>query len=105
TEAGAALVANPAVRRVSFTGSVATATKVGAAAAANVTPVSFELGGKSPLLVMDDADLELAVDLAVEQFDNAGQVCLAATRMLVQESIVDRFTEAFLLRAGAVVQG
>jgi 5-carboxymethyl-2-hydroxymuconic-semialdehyde dehydrogenase len=78
---------------------------VGAAAAANITPVSFELGGKSPLLVLDDADLDLAVELAVEQFDNSGQVCLAAVRILVQESIADRFTEAFLARAGAIVQG
>jgi acyl-CoA reductase-like NAD-dependent aldehyde dehydrogenase len=104
-EAGAALVANPDVRRISFTGSAATARRVGAAAAANITPVSFELGGKSPLLIMDDADLDLAVDLAVEQFDNAGQVCLAAARMLVQDSIVERFTEALLARAATVVQG
>ncbi len=105
TEAGAPLTAHPQVRRISFTGSVPTAQKVGAAAAANVTPVSFELGGKSPLLVMDDADLDLAVEIAVEQFDNSGQVCLAAVRILVQESIAERFTEAFLERARAVVQG
>jgi acyl-CoA reductase-like NAD-dependent aldehyde dehydrogenase len=104
-EAGAALVADPAVRRVSFTGSVATARRVGAAAAANITPVSFELGGKSPLVILEDADLDLAVELAVEQFDNAGQVCLAAVRILVHESIVDSFTEALLARARAVVQG
>jgi 5-carboxymethyl-2-hydroxymuconic-semialdehyde dehydrogenase len=104
-EAGAPLTAHPQVRRISFTGSVPTAQKVGAAAAANITPVSFELGGKSPLLVLDDADLDLAVELAVEQFDNSGQVCLAAVRILVQESIADRFTEAFLARAGALVQG
>jgi 5-carboxymethyl-2-hydroxymuconic-semialdehyde dehydrogenase len=105
TEAGAPLVANPAVRRVSFTGSVPTAQQVGAAAAANLTPVSFELGGKSPLLVMDDADLDLAVDLAVEQFDNSGQVCLAAVRILVQEPIAERFTAAFLARSRGLVQG
>lgn len=104
-EAGAPLAADPRVRRISFTGSVPTAQRIGAAAAQNVTPVSFELGGKSPLLVLDDADLDLAVDLAVEQFDNAGQVCLAAVRMLVHESIAQRFTEAFLARARALVQG
>ena len=54
-----------------------TAGTIAAAAAPNIVPLSFELGGKSPLLVFDDADLDLAVDLAVEQFDNAGQVCLA----------------------------
>ena len=100
-EAGAPLVADPRVRRISFTGSVPTAQRIGAAAAANITPVSFELGGKSPLLVLDDADIDLAVDLAVEQFDNAGQVCLAAVRILVPEAIAGRFREAFLDKAAA----
>jgi aminomuconate-semialdehyde/2-hydroxymuconate-6-semialdehyde dehydrogenase len=104
-EAGAALVAHPEVRRISFTGSVPTAQRIGAAAAANVTPVSFELGGKSPLLVLDDADLDLAVDLAVEQFDNAGQVCLAAVRILVQERIADAFRERFLAKAQELADG
>jgi aminomuconate-semialdehyde/2-hydroxymuconate-6-semialdehyde dehydrogenase len=105
SEAGASLAANPAVRRISFTGSVPTAKLIGAAAAANVTPVSFELGGKSPLLVLDDADLELAVSLAVEQFDNAGQVCLGATRFLIQDGIAERFIPAYLARAAQVIQG
>jgi 5-carboxymethyl-2-hydroxymuconic-semialdehyde dehydrogenase len=104
-EAGAALVANPEVRRISFTGSVATARDIAAAAAPNLTPLSLELGGKSPLLVFADADLDLAVDLAVEQYDNAGQVCLAATRLLVEASVADEFTERFLARAGRLVQG
>jgi 5-carboxymethyl-2-hydroxymuconic-semialdehyde dehydrogenase len=105
TEAGAPLVAHPDVRRISFTGSVPTARRIGESAARNVTPVSFELGGKSPLLVLDDADLDLAVDLAVEQFDNSGQVCLAAVRILVQEGIYAEFRERFLARAAAIVQG
>jgi 5-carboxymethyl-2-hydroxymuconic-semialdehyde dehydrogenase len=105
TEAGAPLVADPRVRRICFTGSVPTARAIGAAAAANVTPVSFELGGKSPLLVLDDADLDLAADLAVEQFDNAGQVCLAAVRLLVPESVADDFLERFLAKASALRQG
>jgi len=104
-EAGAPLVAHPDVRRISFTGSVATAQRIGAAAAANVTPVSFELGGKSPLLIFDDADLDLAVGLAAEQFDNAGQVCLAAVRILVQDGIAGEFRSRFLARAGAIAQG
>lgn len=104
-EAGAPLTEDPRVRRISFTGSVPTATKVGAAAARNVTPVSFELGGKSPLLIMDDADLDLAVELAVEQFDNSGQVCLAAVRILVQESIAAEFTARFLQKAATIEQG
>ena len=104
-EAGAPLTADPRVRRISFTGSVPTAQKVGAAAASIITPVSFELGGKSPLLVFDDADLDLAVSLAVEQFDNSGQVCLAAVRLLVQDGVADEFRSRFLERAAAVVQG
>ncbi len=105
TEAGAPLVADPRVRRISFTGSVPTAQRIGAAAAENVTPVSFELGGKSPLLVLDDADVDLAVELAVEQFDNSGQVCLAAVRILVQESIADTFRDAFLAKAQELSEG
>lgn len=105
TEAGAPLVAHPEVRRICFTGSVPTSQRIGASAAANVTPVSFELGGKSPLLVFDDADLDLAVDLAVEQFDNSGQVCLAAVRMLVQESVYDEFRSRFLAKAASITQG
>jgi 5-carboxymethyl-2-hydroxymuconic-semialdehyde dehydrogenase len=104
-EAGAPLVADPRVRRISFTGSVPTARSIGAAAAANVTPVSFELGGKSPLLILDDADLDLAVDLAVEQFDNAGQVCLAAVRLLVPSSLAAAFEQRLLERAAALRQG
>ncbi|MBL8928575.1 MAG: aldehyde dehydrogenase [Kineosporiaceae bacterium] len=105
TEAGAPLVAHRDVRRICFTGSVPTSVRIGEAAARNVTPVSFELGGKSPLLVFEDADLDLAVDLAVEQFDNSGQVCLAAVRMLVQDSIYDEFRARFLDRAAQVRQG
>ena len=105
TEAGAPLVAHPDVRRICFTGSVPTSVKIGESAARNVTPVSFELGGKSPLLVFDDSDLDLAVDLAVEQFDNSGQVCLAAVRMLVQDGIYDEFRARFLARAATITQG
>jgi len=104
-DAGAPLVANPVVRRICFTGSVPTARSIGASAAENITPVSFELGGKSPLVIFDDADFDLAVDLAVEQFDNSGQVCLAAVRMLVQDTMIDRFRTAFIERASAIKQG
>ncbi|MFG1948158.1 aldehyde dehydrogenase [Nonomuraea sp. NPDC048826] len=104
-EAGAALVAHPDVRRISFTGSVPTARRIAAAAAANLVPTSFELGGKSPLLVFADADLDLAVNLAVEQYDNAGQVCLAATRLLVEAPVAEEFTRRFVARASALKQG
>ncbi|MFI6324260.1 aldehyde dehydrogenase [Nonomuraea sp. NPDC050556] len=104
-EAGAALVDNPDISRISFTGSVPTARLIGAAAARHLTPVSLELGGKSPLLVMRDADLDLAVDLAVEQYDNAGQVCLACTRLLVAEEVAGEFTERLVERIKALRQG
>ncbi|MFJ2031137.1 aldehyde dehydrogenase [Streptosporangium sp. NPDC087985] len=104
-EAGAAMVADPGVRRVSFTGSVPTARHISAAAAANLTPLSLELGGKSPLVVFADSDLDLAVDLAVEQYDNAGQVCLSAVRLLVEEPVAEEFTARFVAKAGTLKQG
>jgi aminomuconate-semialdehyde/2-hydroxymuconate-6-semialdehyde dehydrogenase len=104
-EAGAPLAAHPDVARVSFTGSVATGRRVAAAAGAQLTPVSLELGGKSPLLVFADADLDLAVRHAVGQYDNAGQVCLAGTRLLVDERVAGEFTSRFLDRAAALRQG
>ncbi|MEV7885779.1 aldehyde dehydrogenase [Streptomyces sp. NPDC002817] len=105
SEIGDALTSHPDVRRISFTGSVPTARRIAESAAANLTPLSLELGGKSPLLVFADADLDLAVDLAVEQYDNAGQVCLAATRFLVEESVVEEFTRRFVEKASALRQG
>ena len=104
-EAGAALVAHPGIRRISFTGSPATARSIGVAAAANLTPVSFELGGKSPLIVCDDADLELAVATSAGQYDNAGQVCLAGTRLLVQRSIHDTFLARLRARIAEIRLG
>jgi len=64
-EAGTALVAHPALSRISFTGSVPTAKTIARAAAENLTPCSFELGGKSPRIVLEDVDIELAASLAV----------------------------------------
>ena len=104
-KAGAALVAHKDLARIAFTGSVPTAKVIAKAAAENLTPISFELGGKSPLIVFEDADLELAATLAVEQYDNAGQVCLSGTRILVHESIVDEFAVKFRERAAQIKQG
>src|SRR3954469_21507090 len=103
--AGAPLTRHPGINRLSFTGSVPTAGVIAAAAAPNIVPLSFELGGKSPLLVFEDSDLDLAVDLAVEQFDNAGQVCLGAFRLLVQEGIAAEFTARVVGKARGLVQG
>ena len=104
-QAGAPLTRHPGVNRLSFTGSVPTAGVIAEAAARNIVPLSFELGGKSPLLVFDDCDLDLAVSLAVEQFDNAGQVCLGAFRVLVHERIHDEFLQRVQAKAANVVQG
>src|SRR5690242_2593716 len=103
--AGAALVAHPSVARVCFTGSVATGRLVAAAAGAQLTPVSLELGGKSPLIVFADADLDLAVRHAVGQYDNAGQVCLAGTRLLVEAPAAGAFLARFTERARMLRQG
>ncbi len=104
-EAGAPLTLNPDVSRICFTGSVPTAKVIARAAAENLIPCSFELGGKSPTVILDDADLDLAVDLAIEQYDNAGQVCLAGTRLLVQRGIADAFIARFTERAALIKQG
>jgi aminomuconate-semialdehyde/2-hydroxymuconate-6-semialdehyde dehydrogenase len=104
-QAGAPLTAHPGIRRLAFTGSVPTAGLIATAAARNVVPLSFELGGKSPLVIFADCEFDLAVKLAVEQFDNSGQVCLGAFRILVEDSIAERFQEAVLARANRIVQG
>jgi aldehyde dehydrogenase (NAD+) len=89
-EAGAALAAHRGVRHLSFTGSVATGRRVQAAAAENVVPVTLELGGKSPQLVFEDADLDRALPFLVGPgVQNAGQTCSAASRILVQRGVYD----------------
>ncbi|HET9972622.1 MAG TPA: aldehyde dehydrogenase family protein, partial [Streptosporangiaceae bacterium] len=104
-EAGAPLAAHPDLARVCFTGSVATGRLVAAAAGAQLTPASLELGGKSPFLVFADADLDLAVRHAAGQYDNAGQVCLAGTRLLVEEPVAEEFITRFTERGHALRQG
>jgi len=90
-EAGAALTANPGIRHLSFTGSVATGRHVQIAAAENIVPVTLELGGKSPQLVFADADLDRALPFLVNAgIQNAGQTCSAGSRILVQRSIHDQ---------------
>src|SRR5690606_41296034 len=83
---------NPKVAMVSMTGSVVAGEKIMAAAAKNITKVCLELGGKAPAIVMDDADLALAVKAIVDsRIINAGQVCNCAERVYVQKGIYDRF--------------
>lgn len=103
--AGAALVAHPDVDRISFTGSTPTAKAIGVAAAQNLTPVSFELGGKSPLVVLDDADLDLAAQTIAGQYTNAGQVCLAGTRIIVDRSIEEELASRVRAAAAQITVG
>lgn len=102
---GARLVSDPRVNRISFTGSVPTAKFIAKAAAENLVPVSLELGGKSPFIVLKDADLQLAADTAALQYRNAGQVCLAGTRILVDESVAPRFVELMRSRVETLQVG
>ncbi|MBV7406180.1 aldehyde dehydrogenase [Enterobacter sp. ENT03] len=89
---GQELAGNPKVAMVSMTGSVGAGEKIMAAAAKNITKVCLELGGKAPAIVMDDADLTLAVKAIVDsRIINAGQVCNCAERVYVQKGIYDRF--------------
>ncbi|WP_418320132.1 aldehyde dehydrogenase family protein [Piscinibacter sakaiensis] len=88
---GATLVADPRIARVSFTGSVPTAKSIAQSTGRNLVPASFELGGKSAFVVLDDADLDLAASTAALQYRNAGQVCLAGTRLLVDGRVADDF--------------
>lgn len=98
-EAGAALTAHPGVQHISFTGSVATGRLVQAAAAQNVVPVTLELGGKSPQLVFEDADLDAALPYLVGAgIQNAGQTCSAASRILVHRSRYDEVLERMARR-------
>lgn len=91
--AGDALVNHSDVDRISFTGSTDTAKLIGQAAARSITPMSAELGGKSPFIVCADADLDAAAQTVAAQYMNAGQVCLAGTRIMVEKKIEEEFLE------------
>ena len=90
---GAKLVSDSRLARISFTGSVPTARWIAQAAGANLVPCSLELGGKSPFIVLADADLDNAAATAALMYRNAGQVCLAGTRLLVHAGIAEAFVE------------
>jgi betaine-aldehyde dehydrogenase/5-carboxymethyl-2-hydroxymuconic-semialdehyde dehydrogenase len=104
-EVGAALVSDRRVRRISFTGSPETARHIGESAARNIVPFTAELGGKGPLVVFADSDLDAAARRAAGQYDDAGQTCLAGTRLLVEEGISTEFLELFNQHADAHVLG
>ncbi len=98
-EAGAALSSHPKINHLSFTGSVETGSSVMAAAARNIVPVTLELGGKSPNIVFADANLEDSVKYVVNSIiQNAGQTCSAGSRLLVESSIHEQFTQMVIKR-------
>jgi len=104
--AGSALVDNPAVNAISFTGSQAVGTKVASAAVAHQARVQLEMGGKNPLVILDDADLDTAVQIALDGgFFQTGQRCTASSRVIVEENIHDRFVAALAERAKALKVG
>jgi len=103
---GMALVEHPDVRAISFTGSSAVGSLVGQRAAATFKPVSLEMGGKNAQIVMDDANLELALDGALwGAFGTTGQRCTATSRILLQKGIAGRFKAEFVARAKSLKVG
>ncbi len=105
-EAGAALSTHADVNHLSFTGSVGVGTLVQAAAANNIVPVTLELGGKSPQIVFDDADLEAALPFLVNAgVQNAGQTCSASSRILMQVGIYDRLLAMMVAKYEALKVG
>ncbi|KAK8173859.1 aldehyde dehydrogenase [Phyllosticta citrichinensis] len=95
-KAGAAIASHPDIEKIAFTGSTATGREIMKMAAANMKNITLETGGKSPLLIFDDADLDQAVKWAhIGIMSNMGQVCSATSRILVQEGVYDKFLEAF----------
>lgn len=99
-EAGAALVAHPDVNLVSFTGSCETGREVAKVCAEHFKKVSLEMGGKNPIIVMDDADLDLALEGAVwGAFGTTGQRCTAASRLIVHRAVLREFTDRLVERA------
>ena len=104
--AGEPIVKHPDVPVVTFTGSVATGKKIAKFAAENLKKVSLELGGKDPMIICDDADIEIAAQGASwGGFVNAGQVCTSIERVYVFENVMDQFTEAIIEEAKKVVLG
>ena len=101
-----ALIRHPAVRHVNFTGSTAVGRKIAVAAAEELKPALLELGGKAPLVVLADADLDAAVNAAIfGAFMNQGQICMSTERLVVDESIADAFVDKLAARAATLPAG
>ena len=100
------LIAHPVIRKITFTGSTAVGKQLAALAGQHMKRTTMELGGHAPVIVCDDADLELAVRTSVaSKFRNAGQVCISPTRFLVQHRLVEAFADEFARQADALRMG
>ncbi|OJW60027.1 MAG: succinate-semialdehyde dehydrogenase (NADP(+)) [Sphingomonadales bacterium 63-6] len=105
-QVGEVLTGSPVVRKLTFTGSTPVGAMLAAACAPTVKRMSLELGGNAPLLVFDDADIDIAIETAmIAKFRNAGQTCIAANRIYVQSGILDRFLAAFKAKIEALHPG
>jgi benzaldehyde dehydrogenase (NAD) len=101
-----ALIDHPAVRRINFTGSTAVGKIIAKRAAEHLKPVLLELGGKAPLIVLDDADLDEAVKAAAfGAFMNSGQICMSTERIIVIDSVADAFVAKFKDKVGSMAAG
>ena len=101
-----ALIAHPTVRRVNFTGSTRVGRQVAELAARHLKPALLELGGKAPLIVLDDADLDEAVAAAAfGAFMNQGQICMSTERLIVDESVADAFATKLAAKAATLIAG
>jgi aldehyde dehydrogenase (NAD+) len=109
TEAGAALSSHPGIHHISFTGSVGIGKLIQKAAGNNIVPVTLELGGKSPQIIFDDADLDAALPFLVNGgIQNAGQTCSAGTRILIQRGVYEKVIQMMcskisLLKVGSAI--
>jgi aminomuconate-semialdehyde/2-hydroxymuconate-6-semialdehyde dehydrogenase len=103
---GSALTEHPDVDRITFTGESGTGRIIARAAAANLVPVSLELGGKGANVVFADAEIENAIDWSIKAiFTNAGQVCLAGSRIYVERPLYEEFVDRFVAAANAMTMG
>jgi vanillin dehydrogenase len=101
-----ALIAHPAIRRINFTGSTKVGRIIAKLAAEHLKPVLLELGGKAPLLVLDDADLDQAVDAAAfGAFMNQGQICMSTERIIVDDKVADAFVAKLAAKASKLPAG
>ncbi|WP_298013245.1 NAD-dependent succinate-semialdehyde dehydrogenase [uncultured Castellaniella sp.] len=100
------LIPHPVIRKVTFTGSTPVGKQLAALAGAHMKRVSMELGGHAPVIIAEDADVELAVKISgASKFRNAGQVCISPTRFLVHSSLAKEFTQAFVRHAESLTLG